>query len=156
MSDIEKNVFVSHIHADDKDVGKLKDDLKAKGYGIRDYSVTKDNPNNANNDDYIKQKILKPRLDASSVLAVIISPETKDSEWVKWEVEYAIEKGKPIVGIWAPDSQGCKVPEFLDDYQDSLVSWDPEKIIDVLNNEKCWQEADGNSTASRSQNAAIC
>lgn len=135
MADIDKNVFVSHIHEDDAEVGKLKDLLSKQGFNIRDYSVTKDNPNNAHNAEYIKQEILKPRLDACSTLAVIITPETRNSEWVDWEVEYAVKHEKNIVGIWA---NGCKdedLPKSLDDCANAyLVGWDSELIINAISN----------------------
>ena len=132
MPNIDKNVFVSHIHEDDEKVAKLKENLKAKGYEIRDYSVTKDNPNNAHNDDYIKNEILKPRLDASSVLAVIVTPETKDSKWVDWEIEYASKHDKRIVCIWAHGHSKCEAPEALETHTDSFVSWKTDNIIGAL------------------------
>lgn len=127
-----KNVFVSHIHEDDKKVGKLKELLKKQGYEISDYSVTKENSNNAHDDDYIKNQILKPRLDASSTLAVIVTPDTKGSKWVDWEIDYAVRHDKPIVAIWAHGHSKCDAPESLEDYADAFVSWDSDKIIDAL------------------------
>lgn len=132
MADIDKNVFVSHIHEDDAEVGKLKHLLSKEGFKIRDYSVTKDNPNNAHNEDYIKQEILKPRLDACSTLAVVITPDTKDSKWVSWEVEYALKHEKKIVAIWANGYSKCEAPQSLEDYADAFVSWNSDKIIDAL------------------------
>jgi len=132
MAGIDKNVFVSHIHEDDAEVGKLKGLLEKQGFTIRDYSVTKDNPNNAHDEDYIKQAILKPRLDASSVVAVIVTPDTKDSDWVDWEVEYAVEHEKHIVGIWANGHSECEAPQSLEDYADAFVSWHSDKIINAL------------------------
>ena len=132
MVNIDKNVFVSHVHKDDAEVGNLKNLLGRQGFNIRDYSVTKDNPNNAHNEDYIKKQILKPRLDASSVVAVIVTPDTKDSDWVDWEVDYAVQHDKHIVGIWANGYSGCEAPTSLEDYADAFVSWDSDKIIDAL------------------------
>ena len=132
MANIDKNVFVSHVHKDDAEVGNLKDLLRSKGFNIRDYSVTKDNPNNAHDEGYIKQQILKPRLDASSVVAVIVTPDTKDSDWVDWEVNYANQHAKHIVGIWANGYSGCEAPRSLEDYANAFVSWDSNKIIDAL------------------------
>ena len=107
MSNI-RNVFVSHIHEDDAEVNNLKSLLRDKGMQVRDYSVTKDNPNSAKNIDYIRQKILKPRLDASGTLAVILSQDMfdKNSEHVEWEVEQAYKAGKPVIGIWAHGEKG--------------------------------------------------
>lgn len=132
MTDKIRNVFVSHIHEDDAEIGKLKNLLEKRGFQLRDYSVSKDNPNNAKDPAYIKQSILKPRLDACGILAVIVTPDTKDSEYVKWEVEYAKEHNKRIVCIRAHGHAQCEIPEVLDDYADSFVGWDGECIIKAL------------------------
>ena len=156
MADKTKNVFVSHIDEDDAKVAKLKNLLGKQNYKIRDYSVTKDNPNNAHNEDYIKQKILKPRLDASSTLAVIITRDTKDSKYVNFEIEYAIKHGKHIVGIWADGYSECEAPQALEDYADSFVSWNSDKIIDALEGEDYSEDCTGEPRPRRVLNPAKC
>ena len=156
MGKIDKNVFVSHVHEDDAEVGKLKDLLGKKGYNIRDYSVTKDNPNNAHNEDYIKQQILKPRLDACSVLAVVVTPDTKDSKWVNWEVEYAQEHGKRVVAIWASGYEGTELPGALDYYTATSVPWNSDKIIGALNGEYYMEDGAGNPLKSSRLKSASC
>ena len=156
MAKIDKNVFVSHIHKDDEKVSDLKTLLGKKGFNIRDYSVTKDNPNNAHNDDYIMKQILTPRLDASSVLAVIVTPDTKNSDWVDKEIEYAKEHGKHIVGIWAHGHSECEAPESLEDYADSFVSWNSDKIIDALEGGDHAEDCTGESRPPKQLNPAPC
>ena len=156
MTDKTKNVFVSHIDEDDAKVAKLKDQLGKKGYEIRDYSVTRDNPNNAHNEDYIKQEILPPRLDAYSTLVVIITRGTKDSEYVNSEIEYAIKHGKRIVGIWADGYSECEAPQALEDYADSFVSWNIDKIIDALEGEDYSEDCTGEPRPQRVLNPAKC
>ena len=80
------------------------------GLEVRDYSITSDKPNNAKSDDYIKGKILAPRIKACSTLVVYLTPETKNSQWVNWEINYAFEHEKNIVGVWARGSLGCDLP----------------------------------------------
>ena len=62
-----------------------------------------------------------------------ISEETKNSDWVNWEIEYAQQQGKRIVGVWARGDRDCDLPEALEDYWDALVGWNGEKIIDAIN-----------------------
>ena len=133
MTDDTKNVFVSHVHEDDDGLGKLKDLLKANGMTIRDYSISSDNPNNAKSENYIKSQILGPRIQQCSTLVVYVSPETKDSEYVNWEIEYAQSKDKRIVGVWADSEKGCELPEALIKYADALVGWTGNRIIDAIN-----------------------
>ena len=143
MPKIDKNVFVSHIHEDDEDVGKLKENMGKQGYNVRDYSITSDNPNNAYNEEYIKREILAPRIKQSSVLAVIVSPGTKGSDYVDWEIEYAAKNGKRIVGIWAHGAKGCELPDALKDNYDSLVAWDAPKIISAIEDENFSEDEGG-------------
>ena len=48
-----KNIFVSHYHKDEESIQKLKD-LLSDDYCIKNYSVTTDKYNEAENEDYIK------------------------------------------------------------------------------------------------------
>ena len=110
MADETKNIFISHIHEDDEGLDKLKSLLKDNGMTPRDYSISADNPNNAHSEDYIKSQILAPRIRQSSTLVVYISPETKDSDYVNWEIEYAHKQDKQIVGVWARGGKRVRSP----------------------------------------------
>ncbi len=111
MADDTKNIFISHIHEDDPGLAKLKSLLTDNGMKIRDYSISSDNPNNAHSEDYIKSEILAPRIQQSGAVVVYVSPETKDSEYVNWEIEYAQKHDKRIVGVWADGEAGCELPD---------------------------------------------
>jgi hypothetical protein len=132
MPEQAKNVFVSHIHEDDEGIAQLKDLLAKNGFEIRDASVTSDKPNEAKSSDYIKSEILAPRIRWASTLIVYITPETKDSEWVNWEIEYAQKMGKRIIGVWAHGANESNLPKALDSYADSVVGWNSDRIIDAI------------------------
>ena len=157
MADETKNIFISHIHEDDEGLGKLKSLLKDNGMTTRDYSINADNPNNAHSEDYIKSDILAPRIRQSSTLAVYISPETKGSPWVDWEIEYAHKQDKRIVGVWAHGENGCKVPEALNKYADAVVGWTGNRIIDAINGKiDGWENPDGTKSAPRTIERYSC
>jgi hypothetical protein len=139
----KKNVFISHIHEDDVGLKKVKDLLKNAGMDISDYSINSSNPNNANAENYIKYEILSPRINACSVLLVYITPDTKNSSYVNWEIEHANYLGKRIVGVWANGDHGCDLPEALADYADAVVGWRSEKLLDAINGEDSWEGPDG-------------
>ena len=150
MAEETKNVFISHIHEDDAGLGKLKGLLRDNGMAVRDYSITADNPNNAHSEDYIKSEILAPRIRQSSTLVVYISPETKDSKYVNWEIEYAQKQDKRIVGVWAYGEKDCEVPEALDKYADARVGWTGNRIIDAINGKiNDLEGSDGSPVAPR-------
>lgn len=144
MADETKNVFISHIHEDDEGLAKLKELLKNNGLTIKDYSINAENPNNANSEEYIKSQILAPRIQQCSILVVYITPDTKDSEYVNWEIEYAQSKDKRIVGVWAQGENGCDVPDALNKYADAVVGWTGDNIIDaIVGKMDRWESPDG-------------
>ena len=151
MSQETRNVFISHIHEDDAGLGKLKDLLRSHGFTARDYSINSDNPNRAKSEDYIKAQILAPRIRQCSTLLVYVSPKTKTSEYVDWEIDFAQRTGKRIVGIWAHGEQGCPIPSALMKYGDALVGWTGDRIIDAINGKvDDWERPDGSSFPPRS------
>ena len=151
MADDKKNVFISHIHEDDAGLTKLKDLLKKNGMEIRDASINSTNPNDATSPEYIKSGVLAPQINWASTLIVYLTPETKNSEWVSWEIEYAQKQGKRIVGVWAHGHNECEIPDALNDYAHAIVGWNGNAIVDAINGKtNDWQKPDGTPCAPRS------
>ena len=144
MADEIKNVFISHIHEDDEGLTKLKDLVAKSGLSLRDGSINSTNPNNAKSPEYIKAEVLAPQIQWASTLVVYITPDTKDSEWVNWEIEYAEKLGKRIVGVYASGANECDVPEALEKYADDVRGWNSEGVVDaILGKTNEWQTASG-------------
>jgi hypothetical protein len=123
---------MSHVHEDDDGLGKTKEILAKNGMTIRDGSIDSEKPNEAKSPEYIKSQILAPRIKWAGTFMVYITPKTKDSEWVDWEIEYAEKLGKRIVGVWAHGHKKCDVPEALEKYADAVVPWNAEKIMAAI------------------------
>jgi hypothetical protein len=132
MADEIKNVFISHIHEDDEGLGKLKDLVAKGGLTVRDASINSSNPNNAKDPDYIKTQILAPQIQWASTLVVYVTSDTKDSDWVNWEIEYAAKLGKRIVGVYAHGANECDVPDALEKYADDVRGWNSEGVVDAI------------------------
>ena len=145
-----KNVFVSHAHEDDNTLQNLKDLLKGAGYEVRDGSIDSSKPNAASSAEYIKSEILAPRINWAGTLIVLITPSTRNKEWVNWEIEYANKKDKRIVGVWG---QGCTdsiVPEAFDDFGDAIVGWQADRVMDAITgNINNWYGPDGQEFPAR-------
>lgn len=157
MADETKNLFISHVHKDDAELGKLKDLLANHGMSVRDSSITSDKPNNAQSPDYIKSHILVPQIRWASTLLVYISPQTKNSVYVNWEIEYAAKCDKRIVGVWEHGASECDVPDALNDYADAVVGWRGERIIDAINGKTYdWENSDGTSKTPRAITRYSC
>jgi hypothetical protein len=143
-----KNVFISHLHEDDAGLADLKALIKQGGLTVRDSSINSTNPNKANHPDYIKSQILAPQIQWASTLLVYITPQTKNSEWVNWEIEYAAKKGKRIVGVYAHGANECDIPEALDKYADDIRGWQSDGIIDAIQGNKSeWRDPAGDLRA---------
>ena len=133
MVDI-KNVFISHVHEDDALVPNLKQLIERAGMVVRNGSVTSDRPNDAQNVEYIKREILKPRIEWASTLVVLITHDTADSWWVNWEIQYAVQLGKRVVGVFAQGSTDADIPEELGKCGDSaIVGWQGNRVVDAIN-----------------------
>jgi hypothetical protein len=143
MSEHIKNVFISHIHEDDSRLAELKSLLSKNGMMIRDASINSSNPNNASNHDYIKREILAPQIKWAGILIVYISPKTKDSAWVNWEIEYAAKQDKRIVGVFEQGAKDCELPTALKELADNVVGWHGNSIIDAILGKDGWENADG-------------
>jgi hypothetical protein len=141
----QKNVFISHIHEDDAGLTKLKDLLKSKGIEARDSSIHVGKFNNAKDENYIKTQILAPAINWAGTFIVYVSPNTKESKWVNWEIEYAAKQGKRIVGIWEHGEKDCDLPDALREHADAMVGWNGDTIIDAINGEDIWEKPDGGS-----------
>lgn len=138
-----KNVFISHVHEDDSGLQKLKDLLATKGMTIRDASIHTGKFNNAKDPDYIKSGILAPLIKWAGTFICYVSPLTKNSEWVNWEIEYAAKQGMRIIGVWQQGDKGCELPDALKEYADAVVGWNGDSIIDAINGKNSCEMPDG-------------
>lgn len=133
-----KNIFVSHHHTDAEKIEKLKSLLDRHGMQMKDSSIYENkNPNNANNEDYIKS-IIRPQIDWAGTMVVLIGRDTSKSEYVNWEIKYAAEKGKRIVGVYLPGESDSKLPEAFNRCGHSLQKWNGESIISGINGDNTW------------------
>jgi len=132
MSD-KKNIFISHVHEDDALLPKLKDLISKAGMDVRDGSINSDKPNAASNEDYIRREILAPRIQWASTLVVFITHDTAQSDWVNWEIKYAIEKGKNVVGVYAQGATDADIPEELGKHAAAIVGWQSDRVVDAIN-----------------------
>lgn len=131
-----KNIFISHVHEDDELLPQLKDLIGRAGMEVRDGSINSDKPNDAQNEEYIKREILAPRIQWASTLVVLITHDTAQSWWVNWEIKYAVEQGKNVVGVFAQGATDADVPEELQKCGDAaVVGWQSERVVDAINGE---------------------
>jgi hypothetical protein len=144
------NVFVSHIQEDESHIAAMKALLEARSFTVRDSSITSERPNRARSESYIKNEILAPAIEWAGTVIVLISPDTKDSTWVNWEIEHAHRHDRRIVGVWTHGAAEADVPEALDLYADAVVGWNGDRIRDaIIGKINDWEGSDGRPHAQR-------
>ncbi len=145
----KKNVFISHVHEDDALLPDLKDLIGRAGMEGRDGSINSNKPNDAQNEDYIKNSILAPQIQWASTLVVLITHDTAQSWWVNWEIKYACEQGKNVVGVFAQGATDGDIPEELRRLGDAaIVGWQGQRVVDAINGQLGdWDKPGGNGEA---------
>ena len=140
------NIFISHKGEDEKHIEKFKKMISKYGdFDVRDSSIVETEPNNATNEEYIKS-IIRPKIDWAGKVIVLIGNKTSESDWITWEIEYAMRSGdKSIIGIYLEGTTDEDVPTALNEYGDSCVTWDPEKIIAAIEGKRIWMNSQGNT-----------
>ncbi|OIP53336.1 MAG: hypothetical protein AUK31_01695 [Fibrobacteres bacterium CG2_30_45_31] len=150
------NLFISHYGGDEDAIPKFKELLSRQDYDIRDSSIVESEPNNANNEDYIKS-LLRRQIEWAGKIVVLISPKTAKRDWVNWELEYAAKSGtKRIIGVYLRGATDSDVPNALNDYGDALVAWNLDSIASAIEGANIWQDSTGNARPSVASPRETC
>ena len=89
------------------------------------------------NEEYVKG-LIRPRMDKSSVIIVLIGPGTYTRKWVNWELEYAAKNNKRIVGVYCFGNTNARLPSKLRELYDSsytylkIVNWNSDSIVRAI------------------------
>ena len=122
-----RRIFISYQH----------DDLmQAKGFNLLRWNKNVEvefvgrhrlKPVDSTNEAYIRSKIHE-ELCGTSVTVVLIGDSTWNSEWVRNEVRWSLEKRPPngIVGIRLKD--GVKIPDSLRECGAEIIDWKPNEF----------------------------
>ena len=151
MADEIKNIFVSHQHNDANKIESLKNLIGRHGIDMRDSSIYESKlKNNATNEQYIKQELIKPQIKWAGTVVVLIGKDTAKSEYVNWEIKTAAEMGKRIVGVYLQGAREEDIPSELYEHGHNLVGWNGEKIVKAINGEDLdWEKPNGDPRDNR-------
>lgn len=138
------NLFISHYHSDADKIENLKSLLAKKNNEVRDSSIYEAKAkNSANNEDYIKT-LIRPQINWAGTVVVLIGEKTSTSNWVNWEIEYAAQNGKRIVGVYLQGAKDEDIPKAFKDHGDALVAWNADKINKAVNgDDSLWEDSEG-------------
>lgn len=149
MTDVIKNIFISHHHKDDASVDGLINMVSGKGYNFRNSSIRVKPENQTRLDkkmvsDRTIARILRMKIRWAGQVIVVIGKETHQRPWVNWEIKVAHQLGKPIIGVYENGLKDqVEIPENLKKYATSIVGWRSESVIAALNGEGQFQNPDG-------------
>lgn len=97
-------VFISYYHHDDQQYKNYIDKYLSKN--IINKSVVAGEYDSENSDDYIKRLIREEKISDSSVIVVLIGPNTKKRKHVDWEIyaglRSSVNGSSGLVGILLP------------------------------------------------------
>jgi hypothetical protein len=126
-------VFVSYAWSEAADYSALVRDLMESGFWLADSIVPAHDPIDAVSVRTITTELRK-RIRSSSVVLVIGGKASAESEWVRHELEWASDMGKPIIAI-VPPGGGRRVPPKIRALADRVVSWNATSISRAIREE---------------------
>ncbi|WP_083839220.1 TIR domain-containing protein [Bradyrhizobium sp. STM 3809] len=155
----QRNVFISHHHADDDHVSGLTDLLRRQGFQIRNSSIRAKPSNQSRLDkkqipEATLKRLLRMKMSWASTVIVLIGKETHQRPWVDWEIRKANELGKRIVGVFARGGTEADIPPAFEEYGDALVNWNSNSVIEAIEGTDSPFETAGSSTSRAPVHAA--
>ena len=118
-----KRVFISFHVEDEAQVNLLRQQAKDEKSDIDfiDYSVKEPF------DEKWKTQAAE-RIKKSSVVVVMVGPETHNREAVNWEINKAYEMGKKVVCVRIYRQENHEIPQPCKEHNAKVLSWDLKKL----------------------------
>lgn len=124
------NVFISHSWDHVEDLKRLRTLLENRGYFKVDFTeASPDNPINSDKNQYVRM-VLSRRIGESDIVLGIAGIYASYSDWMQWELDKAIEKSIPIVGVkpWGNTS----ISKVVSNRAKEVVNWNTESIVAAI------------------------
>ncbi|WP_039046683.1 TIR domain-containing protein [Plesiomonas shigelloides] len=123
-------VFISHSWTYNDELVRLRTLLRNRPYfNIEFHEVPITQPINSMNSNYIKQ-VLTNKIRNSDVVLAISGIYASHSHWMAWEMDKAIELGKPVIGIIPHGAQ--RISQAVASRENESVRWNTESIVDAI------------------------
>lgn len=124
------SVFISHSWDYVDDLKNLRNLLEERGYFHVEFNeASPDEPINSENSAYIKRR-LKEKISNSDIVLGIAGMYASYSDWMEWELDTALEKKVPIVGVipWGQE----RISKVVTDRSVEDVHWNTESIVEAI------------------------
>lgn len=130
------DLFISHAWKYGDEYNRLINLLdNAPNFKYRNYSAPSDKPlenldrSPVNTSREIKDAIHR-KINPVNCVVVISGMYYNHREWMQFEIDYAKEKGKPIVAI--KPYGNSKTPTEIQDVADVVVNWNTDSIVSAI------------------------
>lgn len=123
-------VFISHSWQHSHSLVRLRNLLNSRGYfSIEFEEVSRFEPINSYNSTYIKRR-LSNKIANSDVVLGLAGMFASYSDWMKWELDKAIQLETPIIGVIPLGQQRISDAVYSRSVAD--VRWNTESIISAI------------------------
>lgn len=129
--DVSRHVFISFHHEDLVEVNLLRGQAQNDKMGLQfdDHSVKE--PYDSDNADYIKRNI-REKIDRCSVMLVYLTDKAAFSDWVNWEIEESLKRGKGVIGVYKGNTPPANTPIAFRQNGCKAVKWEHAALIKAI------------------------
>ena len=124
------DLFISHAWTRNAEYDRLVKMLnEASNFKWRNYSVTKQDPLDVNNDAKLTAA-LKRQIRPVNCVLILAGMYVNHRKWIKKEIAIAQDLNKPIVGIKPWGQQ--RTPVEVQEAADIMVGWNTSSIVKAI------------------------
>lgn len=126
-----RHVFISFAYEDVDEVNLLRGQAKNENSGLEfdDYSVKE--TFDSKNGDYIRRQI-REKIDRASVTVVYLSDHCANSQWVNWEIEESLKRGKGVIGVYKGEAPPANLPPAFNANKLKCVKWAHAELMKAI------------------------
>ena len=112
------------------DLKLLRNLLESRGYFNVEFTEFPPTDSIDSINTYYIRKRISERIEASDVVLGIAGVYASYSEWMRWELDKAIEKGIPVIGV-IPRGQE-RISAIVKNRAIEIVHWNTESIVSAI------------------------
>lgn len=127
------NIFISHSWGYGDHYDTLTDWLDERSYfNWRNYSVPQDDPIHNACSRAALRAALQKKIRHASCMIVPVGVYCSYSDWIKEEIDIALEMGKPIIGVRPRGAE--RTSSFVCKNVVDTVGWTSDSVINAIRN----------------------
>ena len=124
------DTFISHAWLYNEDYHRMVGFLhNAPRFKWRNYSVPEHDPLKQSTKTALKEQ-LRRQIRPVNVVLILAGMYVAHSDWIQFEIDFAKENGKPMIGIRPWGQQ--RIPKAVKDSVNEMVGWRTESIVSAI------------------------